>query len=532
MNEWEKMSESELLRYSRSESLEERGKALELLGVRYASRGQLTVAKAYFEQSIEVNEQVNNAEWVASSQQLLGRVLVDLDQLDEGIDMLEKALNGFQTMMLDRGVAETLWHRALAFAHLGAFDYANRDVQSAADIYSEFGDKRKLAKLLADRAGWESKNANYEVAQQLLLEAAILLEKNSDFIERLSIQVDLIELATLLHQPADEWVEKARQLDKVNSEDLRGEIIDSWEVRNFIVTGRLADAERALNNLEHFYPSSEGKMQRVAVLRSMIADATHREIPGEDIDELKTAYLIGASHEDSSWLPLSTRFLALHACRQGDLEAGLSYVQNTLGNFGESFPVGAVFDLTLLESDILASQGCWQSASQRISELRIPHTPEYLDNVALLLKITINHNLAIGAPIGETLHRLNIAAAHSWRFSFGPIPGLENCICDTCDETIAYPVPLWLRKWALEKAASLPEFSNQRVDLLTRAGILNYNHPDIPEPDFLGSASYWIEETIWTPYRPEGGIYARFGEEEIDEDESFADEHYREQGIQ
>jgi hypothetical protein len=84
----------------------------------------------------------------------------------------------------------------------------------------------------------------------------------------------------------------------------------------------------------------------------------------------------------------------------------------------------------------------------------------------------------------------------------------------------------------LEKAASLPEFSNQRVDLLTRAGILNYNHPDIPEPDFLGSASYWIEETIWTPYRPEDGIYARFGEEEIDEDESFADEHYREQGIQ
>lgn len=72
------MPENELIELTRDTTPATRGKALETLGVRYASRSDYRTAKTFLEQAVVVNDQAGDLEWSSTSRQILGRVLFEL----------------------------------------------------------------------------------------------------------------------------------------------------------------------------------------------------------------------------------------------------------------------------------------------------------------------------------------------------------------------------------------------------------------------------------------------------------------------
>ena len=305
MIDWSNLSDSELLELTRGESLDERGKALEELGSRYSARGNVRLARAYFEQSIDVNDQASNLEWASTSRLYLGKILIGMGEPLPAIDIITEAISGFQGLLWDRPLADSLRFRGLAHQQIENLDKARSDFMSAADVLTELGATMELVRVLKDHAEMEAWWGHHVRASEILSRASWALETTPEFVERLMVHLALIEAETLMHHPADDLITRARELGRLTDEDWHPVIIESWAARNLLATYRLNEAQHVIDKMDSELPASDGKTHRVSILRSLLADATSEGQSVGDIDALKTAFLIGTSYEDQDWLPLS-----------------------------------------------------------------------------------------------------------------------------------------------------------------------------------------------------------------------------------
>jgi len=500
MLDWNEKSESELLALTRSDSIDERGQACEVLGSRYAARGNLRLARAYYEQSIETNDEASNLEWASTSRLFLGKVLLEMDEPAPAVEFLTEAVSGFQTLLWDRSIADALRFRGLAHQRVGRLDAARTDFVSAAELFQELGVTMELVKTLRDHAAMEAWWGNYVQVSEILSRASWVLETTPEYTERLTVHLCLIEAETFLREPADELITGARQLGRLTDEDWHTVIIESWAARNLVATNRLGKAQKVIDRMDSELPASDGKTHRVAILRSLLADAMSGGQSVGDVNALKAAYLIGTSYEDSDWLPLSTKLLAHHYSRKRKFTTALRYVQETLRHFQASFPPPVMFELRLIETEILASSARWDVVAERLREVELPHTPEWVEHCARLLKLTIIHNLGVESPLPEIAHRLFVATATTWQFPGLATTGDTGCEAYDFIEIPSFPVPTWLRAWAFEKSAGIQQMGVDRMDTLAKVSALRSGFEELPAPEPLGKASYTLDRSIYTPY--------------------------------
>ena len=345
-------------------------------------------------------------------------------------------------------------------------------------------------------------------------------ETTADFDKRLSIHISLIEAHTKLSRPADELISQARELGKLSSAEWHDTIIESWAARNLLATYRLDEAQAVIDRMDRTLPASDGKRHRLAILRSLLAEAISGGSTMGDIEALESAFILGTSYEDPDWLPESTRLLAFHYSGEGEFGKALSYVRRTLGHFSDSFPPVVVSELELLESEILAALGHWETVAERLSTTRLHDTADYVSQFSRLMKLVINHNIMIDAPRGEVIARLHAITAHSWRLTELAASNSANSADDAADVPTV-PVPRWLRAWGFERAANFDEFADQKIDLLTRVSILRSGIDELPTPEPLGLEEYAVDYKHYLPFTPEDrSVYYDFPDEnDTDEDE-------------
>jgi len=526
MINWDELSEPELVELTTSDSLDRKGKALEELGRRAASRGNLRLAKAYCEESVQVNDEADNLEWATTSRQMLGRINIDLGDPSSALAPLTEAESGFQSLLWDRVLAETLRLRAQAYQKLDAIDSARGDYESAGTIFGELGAHPDLVSVLIDHAELEARHGQWWRVIELLEYAVDVSETTPDFDRRLSIHISLIEAHTMLEKPARELIDQARELGKLSSEQWHDTIIESWAARNLLATGFLDEAQTVIDTMDRTLASSDGKRHRVAILRSLLAEAISGGSTVGDVEALKTAFLLGTSYEDPDWLPESTRLLAYHYSTEGDHHTALHYVQKSLGHFSDSFPPVVVSELIILETEILAAMGRWEVVAERLQTIVLHHTADYVHQFARLLKLAINHNLRVKAPRGEIIVRLQALTARSWRLAELTTPTESDTEGDGVHSPTV-PVSRWLRAWGFERAANSDEFEAQKIDLLTRVSILRSGIDDLPDPEPLGQDEYAIDHRLYAPYIPESEfaymdlpqVYATDSEEDDGDDD-------------
>ena len=208
------MPENELLELTRDTSPETRGKALETLGVRYASRSDYRTAKTFLEQAVVVNDEAGDLEWSSTSRQILGRVLYELGQYDDAIRWLTEAITGFQNLLWDRVLAETLHTRALAYR-------ANCDITEAlADFDAAFAgllDRNKpvdAAEALTDKAELETYLGWYGLAHDTLGRAVEVLRTEPVFDTRTTLHTLRTKTAAFTGRDATSDIEQGQAVVK------------------------------------------------------------------------------------------------------------------------------------------------------------------------------------------------------------------------------------------------------------------------------------------------------------------------------
>jgi tetratricopeptide (TPR) repeat protein len=203
MSDRSELSEPELKELCTDESLERRGKALETLGMRYAYKRDYRTAKTFLEQAVVVNDQAQDLEWSSTSRQMLGRVLHELGEYDEAITWFSEAITGFQQLLWDRVMAETLHYRALAYR-------VNGDVKEAlADFDAAFAgllDKDKpvdAAEALTHKAELELHLGWYGLAHDTLGRALDVLTTEPVFDTRTALHTMRIKCAVFSGRDAE-----------------------------------------------------------------------------------------------------------------------------------------------------------------------------------------------------------------------------------------------------------------------------------------------------------------------------------------
>jgi tetratricopeptide (TPR) repeat protein len=459
--DWNGISDEELEQLISDESLEKRGKALETLGMRYASVNNYTVARVYLEQAVEVNDQVGDVEWASTSRQILGRVLYNLGEYDDAIAWLSEAALGFQSILWHRVLAETLQYRAAV--HRAASNTAGAISDWGAAFSGFMGSDRPVmaAEALTEKADYEIFLGWYCLAYDTLTRALDVLRTEPAFDERTRLHTQRIRLATALGRDATEDLQEGKKVVTLAKSDGVDLEFAAWSIRYLISTEHLDEAETALMELEGM-PDSHARTQHQAVLGALLQQAKGE--PVDDVAKLEAAHMIATSYQDYEWLPITTRLLALHHVAHDEPLRGAKLIADTVSDIMGASSTTDVCDLEILCTEIEALAGDWGKFENFLLCTPISFDDHFVDHFGRMLMLAIRYAILTDAPTGEIIQRLNAATAQTWLLPDEYRPGGRDGFIPE-DSHVLITVPEEIRAFGFHQAAEISYFQGVRETL-------------------------------------------------------------------
>ena len=469
MSDWNDMPENELIELTRDTTPATRGKALETLGVRYASRSDYRTAKTFLEQAVVVNDQAGDLEWSSTSRQILGRVLFELGRYDDAIRWLSEAITGFQNLLWDRVVAETLHSRALAYR-------ANCDIQEAlADFDAAFAgllEKNKpvdAVEALTHKAELETYLGWYGLAHDTLGRAVEVLRTQPVFDTRTTLHTLRIKCATMTGRDATDDIEQAQAVVKFAKQEGLDLELASWTTRWFLAQHRIAEAEEALSWMSEM-PESHAKLQRLETLTALLSQETGSSF---SLEALQDAYLIATSYKDSVWLPTTAKLLAL-AYADSDPEHALRILDDTLDAVHDAPDLPEIFDLQLLQVEIDVTMGNWDRFVDFLPTHPVPFDDRFVESFGRLLMLATRYAVHTDAPEGEVIQRLKAATAQTWVLPDEYQPSTLAGLVPRASHVLI-PVPENVRQFGFTQAKDVGHF--QTGNTMDTLGEIPLGHP-------------------------------------------------------
>jgi hypothetical protein len=243
----------------------------------------------------------------------------------------------------------------------------------------------------------------------------------------------------------------------------------AWSVRWLVSQDRIDEAEGKLSHMASL-PESHARLQRLETLKALLAHATGE---GFSVNGLQDAYLIATSYQDSDWLPITARLLAL-AFADFDPGHALRILQDTLDVILDQSDLGDIYDLQLLMVEIEATTGNWERFVDFLPMHPVPFDDRFVESFSRLLILATRYAILTEAPEGEIIQRVKAATAEKWLLPDEYQPSTLAGLIPRASHVLI-PVPDHVRQFGFTQAKDVAHF--QTAKTMATLGEVPLGHP-------------------------------------------------------